>query len=101
MIEAPGGFDARLQLLEERIRNLQLQLAALQTTLADDFTKKHELTTLEKSIVRELQILNQTVEKLVPKAEFTPVRTIVFGLVGASLLALLAAILSLVIRSLP
>jgi hypothetical protein len=61
---------------------------------------RHELDTADRDIESKVTVLEQKVDRTYVKLiEFEPVRKIVYGLVGAVLLSVIAALLALVIRS--
>lgn len=61
---------------------------------------RHELDTADRDIESKVSILETKVDRTYVKLiEFEPVRKIVYGLVGAVLLSVIAAVLALVIRS--
>jgi hypothetical protein len=69
--------------------------------LYDELSKlRHELDTADRDIEGKVSVLEQKVDRTYVKLiEFEPVRKIVYGLVGAVLLSVIAALLALVIRS--
>jgi len=61
---------------------------------------RHELDTADRDIESKVSLLETKVDRTYVKLiEFEPVRKIVYGLVGAVLLSVIAALLGLVIRS--
>jgi len=61
---------------------------------------RHELDTADRDIENKVSVLEAKVDRTYVKLiEFEPVRKIVYGLVGAVLLSVIAAILALVIKS--
>jgi len=61
---------------------------------------RHELDDADRTIEDKVSVLEQKVDRTYVKLiEFEPVRKIVYGLVGAVLLSVIAALLDLVIRS--
>lgn len=61
---------------------------------------RHELDDADRQIESKVSVLEQKVDRTYVKLiEFEPVRKIVYGLVGAVLLSVIAALLDLVIRS--
>lgn len=69
--------------------------------LYDELGKlRHELDSADRTIESKVAVLEQKVDQTYVKLiEFDPVRKIVYGLVSAVLLAVIAAVLALVIRS--
>ena len=61
---------------------------------------RHELDDADRQIENKVSVLEGKVDKTYVKLiAFDPVRKIVYGLVGAVLLSVIAALLALVIRS--
>lgn len=61
---------------------------------------RHELDTADRDIESKVSVLEQKVDRTYVKLiEFEPVRKIVYGLVGAVLLAVIAALMALIIRN--
>lgn len=61
---------------------------------------RHELDDADRQIESKVSVLEQKVDRTYVKLiEFEPVRKIVYGLVGAVLLSVIAALLALVIRN--
>jgi hypothetical protein len=58
----------------------------------------HRVSELQHSLELRDEDLKATIEKLVTRLEFHPVKAAVFGLVAAIVLAVIGAILALVIR---
>jgi len=76
-------------------------MAITNKDLYDELTKlRHEFTSDDKAIEAKIEILEGKIDKTyVRLAEYEPVRKIVYGLVGAVLLAFISAILTIVIKS--
>lgn len=61
---------------------------------------RHELDTADRDIENKVSVLESKVDRTYVKLiEFEPVRKIVYGLVGAVLLSVIAALLALIIRN--
>ena len=61
---------------------------------------RHELDTADRDIESKVSVLEAKVDRTYVKLiELEPVRKIVYGLVGAVLLSVIAALLALVIRN--
>ena len=76
-------------------------MAITNKDLYEELTRlRKEFNDDDKQIEAKIEILDQKVEKTyVRLAEYEPVRKIVYGLVGAVLLAFVSAVLTIVLRS--
>jgi hypothetical protein len=59
---------------------------------------KKEVEAAREMMKRELDTVNSTLKTLVTRIEFTPIKIIVYGLVGSIMTGVLGAILANVIR---
>ena len=74
--------------LNELLKGSAKDAIAMATVVADVGYTKIAITKVEKMLE----------EKYVPKAEFEPVRMIVYGMVGIILVAVIVAVIALVVR---
>ena len=78
--------------IDERTENLQKTVEGMKENLRVNYVDKHECYPFRK-------MTEQSLDRHITREEFAPIKKVVYGLVGATLMTIFLGLISLIVKS--